>query len=74
MRAKSFFIVRVPNVDRQSKASDLQSLLEAPLRDFTTQLSAHTKAFTSPSQLSLQTSCIELLSGILHTLRGKRAC
>lgn len=32
MRDKPFFTVGVPNADRQSKTSDLQSLLEAPQR------------------------------------------
>lgn len=35
------FIVRVPNVDRQSKTSDLQSLLEAPQRFQHSVVSAH---------------------------------
>ena len=44
MRDKSFFIVGVPNADRQSKASDLQSVLKAPLRFQHSVVRAHTKA------------------------------
>lgn len=57
-----FFIVRVPNVDRQSKASDVQSFLEAP-REISKLGCQCTPRHTQHSDKGLlQAGCIELLA------------
>jgi len=61
MRDKSFFIVGVPNADRQSKASDLQSVLKAPLRFQHSVVRAH-QGMQHPDKCLLQTCCRELLA------------